>query len=230
MVAVSVGRPAEIPYRGGTVRTAFVKQRQAGPVAVGTLGLEGDEQGDQVRHGGPEKAVMAYAHEHYPYWRQRLEREIEMPAFGENLTVRGMGEDEARIGDVLRLGEAVVEICQARQPCFKIAARYELPKIAKWVQEAGFTGYYMRVLEPGSVWEGAAIERLDSPHPELTISEINRLLYRDKRDADGLRAALAAPQLAAVLRGIFERRLAGAVEDFGERLYGSDELLSQPPG
>lgn len=220
VVAVSVGRPAELPYRGGTVRTAFVKRRQAGPVALGPLGLAGDEQGDPVRHGGPDKAAMAYAIEHYPYWRDRLGRELEPSAFGENLSVRGMSEAEARIGDVLRIGDAVVEVCQPRQPCFKLAARHREPKMAKYVQELGFTGYYLRVLEPGSVWEGAAIERLASPHPRLSIAELNRLLYRDKRDAEGLRAALAAEQLADATRAIFERRLEGAVEDFAERLYG----------
>ncbi|UGS33887.1 Protein YiiM [Capillimicrobium parvum] len=203
-----------------------MKHEQKGPVAVGPLGLAGDEQGDQIRHGGPDKAILVYAEEHYPYWRQRLGRDVPVPGFGENLTVRGLTEEQACIGDVLQIGQVVAEVTQARQPCFKIAARYTLPKIAKWVQDAGFTGYYLRVLEPGSVQAGDSVERLVSPHPALPISEINRLLYRDRRDGAGMRRALAAEQFAAQQRAVFEQRLGGPLEDFEIRLYGSDEVLT----
>ena len=106
IVAVSVGRPAELPYRGGTVRTAFLKERRSGEVVVGPLGLDGDEVSDTRHHGGVDQAVYAFAREDLDAWAERLGRDVRDGQFGENLTTEGIDVNEAEVGERWRVGTA----------------------------------------------------------------------------------------------------------------------------
>lgn len=219
--AVLIGRAR--PYSRPGTRSAIDKRPVGGPVAVGPAGLDGDEQGDRRVHGGPDKAVHHYPFDHYAAWRAELgDRPVlgEPGAFGENLSTLGPTEASLCLGDRLRLGTALVEVSQARQPCWKLDDRFGVPGMARRVQASGRTGWYYRVLEPGVLRAGDALELLERPHPHWPLARLLTLLYARVLDTDELQQALALP-LVPSWRRVFEHRLNHRrVEDWTPRLRG----------
>ncbi|GAT71310.1 MOSC domain-containing protein [Planomonospora sp. ID91781] len=221
VLAVHIGTVADLPYRGRTIRSAFVKRETSGPVTVTTLGLCGDEQGDRAKHGGPDKAVCLFPAEHYPHYESRLGRRLDRPAFGENLTTCGLLEDDLCIGDVLRIGTALCEVSVPRNPCFRIGARHGATEFVLWMEHSGLTGCYLRVLRTGQVTAGCRIELIHRPHPDATVAEANRVMHRDRGDRPTIRRLLTVPQLGAAWRRTLSRRIAtGTAEDQTRRRYG----------
>nr|WP_314626465.1 MOSC domain-containing protein [uncultured Noviherbaspirillum sp.] len=163
---------------GYQVATAIHKQPVPGPVAVGSLGLEGDAQADRRLHGGPGKAVYAYALEHYAFWQaqRRLAGKGDAPlahgALGENLTVQGLLEDACWIGDRLAIGTALLEVSEVRTPCFKLNVKMGLSHAARLMDQSGYTGFYLRVLQPGTIAAGDTATVLPGPRT-LSIAQIN---------------------------------------------------------
>lgn len=182
VVSVQVGRPNLLAYRGDTVNTAIRKRPAEGPVHLGALGFEGDEQADQVNHGGPDMAASFFAQEHQRELSQRLDLDLQPGAFGENITTEGLLEADVMIGDVLALGTAIVQVAQPRGPCYKIAARHgvkQLPAILALELKAGFLA---RVIQPGAIQAGDAIELLDR-QSAISVAETLRVKYRGRRVA-----------------------------------------------
>jgi MOSC domain-containing protein YiiM len=153
---VSVGQPREVRWRGRVVRSAIWKSPVAGPVRVGRLGLEGDVQADPAVHGGQQMAVYLYPAEHYAYWRPLL-GELPWGAFGENLTVEGLLEEEVRIGDELRIGGVLLEVTQPRTPCVKLAVRFQRPTLVREFADSRRSGFYCSVRQDGRLQAGDAI-------------------------------------------------------------------------
>lgn len=220
LISLNVGQPRPLAYRDKHVSSGFRKSPvQAAEVLwLGETGLEGDAQADLKNHGGPDKAVCVYPLEHYPYWSARLDRSLEPGAFGENFSTERLLEPEVCVGDVYRVGGAVVQVSQPRQPCFKMAARHGVKELAWWVQKAGFTGFYFRCLEPGEVRVGSDIALQERSAAGVTVEEANRVMHHDKRDVAGIQCLLAVPELAANWRRTFEKRLVDAREDAPSRL------------
>jgi MOSC domain-containing protein YiiM len=178
-------------------RTAFFKSAVARPVHVGEEGLEGDGVADRANHGGIDGAVLAYAAAHYPHWREELpEKDFAFGGFGENLTIAGLTEDEVCIGDRWRSGEVVFEVSKPRQPCWKLCRRWSQPDLAKRVVQTGRGGWYLRVRETGIVSAGATIELEHRPHPEWSVTRVNRLFYGIDRDPAAARELAALPALS----------------------------------
>jgi len=219
--AVLTGRAVDYTRPGS--RSAIAKRPRQGPVLAGPEGLDGDEQGDRRVHGGPDKAIHHYPHDHYAAWRAELGPHplLEAPgAFGENISTRGVTEADLCLGDRLRLGAAVVEVSQGRQPCWKLSDRFGIADLARRVQDSGRTGWYYRVLEPGPVQAGDVLELLERPWPDWPLTRLAGLLYRRTLDRAELEAALALP-LVPSWRKVFERRLEqGRTENWDVRLHG----------
>lgn len=226
VLTVSVGSVADLPYRHRSIRSAFVKKPVTGPVAATELGLRGDEHGDTTSHGGPDKAICVFPAEHYPHYEQLLERRLERPAFGENLTTWGLTEQDVCIGDVLRVGTALVQVSLPRNPCYRLAARHGVKRLPLWLERSGRTGFYLRVLEPGELSAGGPVELVHRHHAVVTIAEANRVMHHDKQDWPAIRALLALPELGESWRRTFGRRLSGEIEDASKRRYGpaADEI------
>lgn len=170
---LSVQRGPIAPLGPGRVRSAFVKHTVAGPVRVGALGLEGDAQADLTVHGGPEKAVYGYAASRYAAWRDSFPEHSALlvpGGMGENLTITGQDETTVCLGDIYRIGGAALQVCQPRQPCFKLALRYGDPRLPKAMTRAGLSGWYFRVLEEGEVAAGASITLEHQPNPGWPIA------------------------------------------------------------
>ncbi|RAP78254.1 MOSC domain-containing protein [Paenibacillus montanisoli] len=208
VISINTALPVAVPYGSKEVLTG-INKRSVGnrPVFISRTGLEGDGQGDLVYHGGEDKAVCVYSAEHFPYWAERWNRTVLPGAFGENFTVEAITERSVSIGDIWAVGQAVVQISQPRQPCFKLGMKHQLPSLAQDVQINGFTGFYLRVLTEGAVTQGDKLELIE-PHPAgITVAEANRIMHLDKFDRDGITRLLAIPELAESWRQSLGSRL-----------------------
>lgn len=168
VVSVNVGQPRTLEWRGRAVTTAIWKRPVEGPVPVAGVNLDGDDQADRRVHGGPDKAVYAYATEDYAWWSAAL-GPLEPGTFGENLTTAGLDLDRAAIGDRWHVGDAVLEVAQPREPCFKLGIRMGDDGFPDRFAEAGRPGAYLRIVRPGSVRAGDTIrvEPTEAPHIRL---------------------------------------------------------------
>jgi MOSC domain-containing protein YiiM len=188
----------------GPWTSAIAKTACDGPVFLGEINFEGDDQADRRVHGGADKAVCVYPEAHYARWwaetnwPERLGPDsFGFGAFGENLTVTGATEDDTCLGDVLRIGEALVEVSQPRSPCWKLGRRWSYPELTARTRDSDRTGWYVRVLETGVVAPGSRIERLERPYPEWTITEVNRVHIHERHDLAAAARLAACPALAA---------------------------------
>ena len=184
--------PLERPWR-----SAFFKEPVSGPVAVGPLGLAGDEQADRKHHGGPDLAVLMYCGDHYPAWSaEHGLASIGPGGFAENLTVTGCGEPDVCVGDRLRVGRnLVLEVSQPRQPCSNIDRRWRRQGVMAATVATGRGGWYLRVLQPGEVRAGDEVVLLERPFPGLTVAVANDAHYDRCRDRGVFEALLACPAL-----------------------------------
>ncbi len=204
--------------------SAIGKYPVHGPRQLGREGFEGDEQADRRVHGGVEKAVHHYPRDHYPLWQEDLGP---LPllgapgAFGENISTEGLTEADIAVGDTFRLGRAMVQVSQGRQPCWKLNRRFAVTDMARRVQMTGRSGWYYRVLEPGPVAPGDRLELIDRPAPDWPLDRIWRAFYIDRMNLPELRAIAALAPLAEGWRRHAARRVeSGQVEDWTRRLEG----------
>lgn len=198
VVAVSTGGARPYARGGRRWRSGIVKEPVPGAVPVGPEGLAGDEQADRENHGGPDKAVLAYGAARYEDWARLHGLAAGPGGFGENLTVAGLDEETVCIGDTVRAGTALLQVTQPRLPCWKLSARWTRPDLIRLVEETGWSGWYLRVLEPGTVAAGAAMTLVDRPHPAWTVAaafRVGRL-----RNDPALPELAALPELSAAWR------------------------------
>jgi MOSC domain-containing protein YiiM len=207
VLSVNVGLPREVEWKGITVSTGIFKEPVAGPVAVRKNNLDGDRQADLTVHGGPNKAVYGYASEHYPYWRKQFPN-MELPwgVFGENLTTEGVSEDSLHIGDVVRVGSAVLRVVQPRQPCYKLQIRFGRDDIIQRFLVSGRSGFYFSIVQEGDVEAGSVIEVVSRDENQVSIADIHRLYLGVEPDPELLQRALRVPVLPEGLRGSLVKR------------------------
>jgi MOSC domain-containing protein YiiM len=211
ILSINVGRPRQLEWRGKTVTTSILKEPVSGAVSVSRLNLEGDEQSDLSVHGGPDKAVYVYPHEHYEYWREQLPR-LDFPwgAFGENITSVGLDENTVRIGDRLTAGSAEFIVTQPRLPCYKLGVRFDRLDMVKRFQQSGRPGFYLAVLREGVISTGDAIEIQREDRYHVTVMDVVRLYMDDHVDPELLLRAIEVPSLPGSWREYFRERLQGA--------------------
>lgn len=206
--SVNVGAPRAVAVGDETVWTAIWKSPVAGRVPLHGVNLRGDDQADRTVHGGPDKAVYAYACEETERWEEELATSLGPGAFGENLSVRGLAVSGAVIGERWSVGSAVLEVAQPRLPCFKLGLRMGDPRFVKRFAAAGRPGAYLRVIEEGDIGAGDRIVVLSRPAHGVTSATVSRAILREP---GLLGAALAADELPADLREwMAERRDAAA--------------------
>lgn len=208
LLSVNVSLPKEVPYRGGTISTGIFKEPVAGRVMLRQLNLDGDKQADPSVHGGVYKAAYAYPFEHYDWWSHELGRtDLTFGQFGENFTVEGMLEDAVRIGDIFRIGAALVEVTQPRAPCFKIGIRMGMDDFPKRFMASGRTGFYLKVLNEGEVGRGDGIERIRGDVGDITVRGLWHLAYYEPQNLEDAKKALRLSSLAPEWRKPMEKRL-----------------------
>ena len=208
---------------GGRGESAIFKQPVEQAVWLSEAGIKGDEQADRKHHGGPEKALHHYPRDHYRAWLSRLQTPelLALPgAFGENISTLGMSEQDVCVGDVYSLGEAVVQVSQGRQPCWKLDVRFGQAGVARAMQQMRCTGWYYRVLTPGWASPGQHMCLLQRPEPDWPLSRLIELLFdRNVERIDEWADAAALAPLAQGWRHTFRRRAdSRQIEDWAERL------------
>jgi len=215
IVSIQAGRPQAFDYErpaDGKSRqwtTAFYKTPITGSVRVGELGVAGDEQADRKNHGGIDKAVLAYAAEHYAYWRPHLALpDMPFGGFGENLTIAGLDESGVCIGDQWQAGQVLFEVSQPRQPCWKMGRRWQIPELPKQVIKNGKSGWYLRVLNEGELAAGQAIRLVSRSHPAWTVARASQLLYHEPDNLAGLEELANVPELSRAWREELLERIA----------------------
>ncbi|WP_199442051.1 MOSC domain-containing protein [Umezawaea beigongshangensis] len=220
VVTVSTGAVRQFSWRGRAVSTAIAKTPVLGRVDVGVLGLAGDEQGDRVHHGGPDKAVLLHPVEHYAAWAQEV-GELATPAFGENLTTSGLLESDVLIGAVYAVGTVLLQVSQPRRPCFRLAAHHDVEDLAVRTQRTGRTGIYCRVLTPGRLGSGDPLVLVREPLHGITAAEVHRVVNIDRDDTAAARHLLRhADVLPESWVKLLRRRSDGHLEDQTARLRG----------
>lgn len=223
--ALLTGRAQPFTRPGSRSGIAKVPCQEA--LAVTTLGLAGDEQGDLRVHGGVEKAVHHYPREHYAAWLAELGEHplLTQPgAFGENFSTTGWTEDDVCLGDLIRAGSALLQVSQGRMPCWKLSDRFGVANLALRVQQSGRTGWYYRVLQEGVVGVGDRLQVVERIHADWPLSRLSAVLFDKRVEPELLRECLALP-LVPSWRRTLERRLEKAeVEDWAPRLQGTDVI------
>jgi MOSC domain-containing protein YiiM len=206
LLSVNVGRPHPVGLRRGRpVQSASGKTPVAGRVRVEGVNIAGDDQADRRVHGGPDKAVYAYAREDTVWWERELGRELGPGAFGENLTVEGVDVSGALIGERWRLGTVELEVCQPRFPCFKLGLRFGDPQMLRRFTRAERPGAYLRIVREGEIGAGDPIEVADRPDHGVTIALVARAVTIEPVL---LEFAAAAPALPASLADWMRERAA----------------------
>jgi MOSC domain-containing protein YiiM len=205
IVAVNTGLPRTIEWHGRTVSSAIWKKPVSGPVTLRGVNFEGDDQADREVHGGPDKAVYAYAVEDYRFWQQEFGLAVEPGLFGENLTIDGLDVSHALIGERWQIGSAVLEVSQPRVPCYKLGIRLADPGFPRRFAAAERPGAYLRIVNEGVVEAGDAVVVVHRPSHELTSGLVSRAYHADRRLLPML---LEVPQLAPSWRDWAERMLA----------------------
>jgi MOSC domain-containing protein YiiM len=177
IASIHAGKVAPLGPDG--VPSGFVKHSLDQPAQITQLGIKGDEQADMSVHGGPDKAVYGYSFENYSAWRIEYPRHaaVLVPGgFGENLCIEGMRESDLCVGDIHRIGTARLQVCQPRQPCFKLALRFEDKMMPKAMIRSGRAGWYYRVLEPGEIAPGAAVHLDTRPNADFPFTRLVELI------------------------------------------------------
>ncbi len=201
--SIQVGKPKTI---AADWTSAIFKQPVIGAVSLSKYNLDGDKQADLTVHGGIDKAVNVYPIEHYQYWNQRarfpLRRRIQLPspcngAFGENFTTSGLLENEVCIGDTYEVGNVIVQISQPRQPCWKLARKFNQAKLPFWVQNTSKTGWYFRVLQEGQVESKNKFKLIERTNPDWSIQRANQLMYSANKDQTDILSILECKELSA---------------------------------
>ena len=238
LLSVNVGMPKDVLWHGKTVHTGIWKTPVAGPRLARSCNLDGDGQGDLAGHGGEQRAVLVYQLESLVYWYEYLGREghwagpgagsdntegrFGFGSFGENFSVEGLADDEVCVGDRYGIGEAEFEVTQPRVTCYRLGMRLDTPTLPSLLVEHGRPGFYLRVLTEGRVQAGDEITRTRRGPHELTVADIDALLYLPNRDREKLEAAVDISALSPGWRQSFQDLLEGGEKGASSVASGID--------
>ena len=195
--SLNIGLAKKEVFYGKEITTGICKKPVSVPRRLGKLGFDGDGVADTTNHGGEDKAVCVYSLDHYPHWEEALGIELPPAAFGENLSVSDLKEDDVCIGDVFQLGTATVQITQPRQPCKTLTARYGRNDLAKLVVDSGYSGFYLRVVQEGEVRVGAPLVLVEKDPNQISVAFANNIFHHDRKNREGIEAILAVSALSA---------------------------------
>jgi MOSC domain-containing protein YiiM len=212
VLSVSVGQPREVLVDDRLVRTSIFKSPAAGRISIRNNNLAGDAQSDLSVHGGRAKAIYAYPHEHYAFWREQLPGvDLHPGHFGENLTIEGLLEGQVHLGDRLKIGSAELVVTQPRLPCYKLGIRFGREDMVKRFLASRRTGFYLSVAVEGDLGAGDTIEIVERHHAAVSIPELLRMYLKERVAPDRLREAIAIPELSDGWRRDLQKQLAGVV-------------------
>jgi MOSC domain-containing protein YiiM len=196
--SLNIGKVETLTYGNRTFESAIRKKSVQEPIFLSKTGLSSDEQAYKD-HGGEDKALCLYPYDHYSYWSEVFHFS-DTALFGENLTVEGLKEDNAHIGDIFAFGEAVIQVSEPRNPCYKLAAKYQVSDMVIRMRDTGYTGFLLRVLKEGLVTPNDDLVLLE-PHPgQVSVSLVNNVKFFDRFNKEKLEKVLSVDALSESLR------------------------------
>ena len=193
VLSVNVGQAREFEYNGRPARSAIWKLPVAGRIAARGVNLAGDDQADRQAHGGPDKAIYAYAIEDIRWWEHELGRPLQPGEFGENLTTEGIDVNGGLVGERWEIGSTLLEVSEPRVPCWRLGVRMNDKHFPRLFIEALRPGAYLRILAEGDVGAGDEIRVVERPDHDLTIRDILRIYARDRAEVGRF---LAIPRMS----------------------------------
>jgi len=201
VISANIAQPTTIVWRDQEVLTGIYKYGVEKPIFLNAEDVDNDNVLDRRYHGGVDKACYLYSADHYPFWKLKYpELDWNWGMFGENLTVSGLDESTIRIGDRFQIGEAVVQVSQPRQPCFKLGVRFGDQKVVDDFWNLPYPGVYVRVLKPGHVSKDDQFTLLESNPDSLSVSRVFSIFRSKRTDIDLIHKAIAEPFLAQSCR------------------------------
>ncbi|MFV1921808.1 MAG: MOSC domain-containing protein [Methylotenera sp.] len=208
LVSINIAKPETVSISGQNVLTGINKKPQSEPIWLGKLNLVGDGQADLTVHGGEFQAVYSYPVEHYAYWAKELDQPaLPYGTFGENFTVSGLLEKDVFVGDIFKVGNAIIQATMPRIPCFKFGNKVGKPDILEKFLFSGFSGFYHKVIEEGEVAVGNQIELVERDTNSISIRKALGLYKLKEGDVESLSHALTIQSLPPLLRENYESRL-----------------------
>lgn len=194
VVSVNVGMTREFDFQGHPARSAIWKAPVPGRVAARGVNLEGDDQADRKAHGGPDKAVYAYAAEDARWWEQEIGRPFSYGEFGENLTTEGIDASGALVGERWQIGTTLLEVSQPRIPCWRLGVRMNDPLFPRYFADAMRPGAYLRIVAEGVLGEGDLIRVVAKPDHDVKVVDVFRIYFRERDRAVRLLNVPALPE------------------------------------
>jgi MOSC domain-containing protein YiiM len=201
VISVNIGEKVKVSWRGKSVETGIFKKEVSTPIYLDVTDVLNDAVVDRRYHGGIDKACYLYSAEAYSYWKERYpEVDLSWGAMGENITLSGLDESAIKIGAHYQIGEAIIEVAQPRQPCFKQGIRFGTQKIVKDFINSPYSGIYVRVLQPGYVHKDDEMQLIQQPCGTVSVGDVHSLLGTNKSNKLLAKMAINTPQLAESYR------------------------------
>jgi len=181
IVSTNIGTSTTFLWNGKEEQTGIFKHPVPEPLFLTLNDVSNDTVIDRVHHAGSNKACYLFAADNYPYWKKLYPQlEWNWGMFGENLTVEGLNESIIRIGDIYKIGTALVQISQPREPCYKLGVRFKDQSILKKFIEHGHPGTYIRILEEGEVKKGDEVQLVEQSKNTLTVKQFYEMFAKNK--------------------------------------------------
>jgi MOSC domain-containing protein YiiM len=197
VVSVNIGERTTVIWNKKPIETGIFKYAVAHPIFLGNEDVTNDNVVDRKYHGGIDKACYVYSKDHYPYWKEKYpDSDLQLGAFGENITMENLDESNIFIGEQYQLGEAIVEISQPRQPCFKLGIRFGNPLVVKDFFQSEFPGVYLRIIKEGNVFTGDKMVLISQPNNRVSVAEVHSLFHRNKENRELAKKVIADEKLA----------------------------------
>ena len=183
IISTNIAKPTTFIWNGKEETTGIYKKPVTTSIFLGNKDVKGDEVSDRKVHGGEFKACYLFSANHYAYWEHLYPHlEWTFGMLGENLTVEGLNEKELHIGDIYKVGHAVVQITQPREPCYKFAMKFDSNDVLKQFIDHGYPGTYVKVLEEGDVKNGDTFVLIEKATGSISIWDFFKLLYSEEKN------------------------------------------------
>lgn len=189
--STNISEPRTILWRGKEVNTGIYKTPTLKPIFLGKEGVNEDYVADRKVHGGKYKACYLFSSDHYPYWKTLYPNlNWNWGMFGENLTVNGMNETQIMVGDIYKIGDALVQVTQPREPCFKFGLKFGSQDVLKQFISHGFPGTYVSVLEEGLVHTKDKVKLVNRLETTLSVAQLYELIFAKNKKQELLKIAV----------------------------------------
>ncbi|MCM4155815.1 MOSC domain-containing protein [Gramella sp. AN32] len=196
IISTNIAEQKIVKWRGQKVKTGIYKYPVDQPIYLEKEEVKGDEISDRKHHGGAHKACYLFAAEQYPYWKKLYpDLNWKYGMFGENLTIEGFHEKEIMVGSIYQLGDAIVQITQPREPCYKLGIRFKTQKVLKQFIARGCPGTYVSVLEQGKVSKGDILKLKEESETGVSVWDFFELLYSKDKNKEHIQMLISTDGL-----------------------------------